>query len=384
MRKFLLIGFILFGANSYAQFPPLTEQGKISVLTIGPSQEELYSAFGHSAIRVYDSIQNLDLFYNYGVFDFNQPHFYLNFARGHLNYKLEVYDFAPYRDYYVLHDRYIHEQVINLTFDQKQRLFNYLKWNSLEENQYYPYDYFYNNCATKVRDVFKQALQGEIIFDSTFIKTNYTIRNLTDLYLGQQPWGDLGIDICLGLPMDKKASPYEYMFLPDYIEGSFNHATNKVTNTPLVSKTVNIYDSEKEKIPFHWFHPWIVLGLVFVLVAFITWRDWQRKKLSTWLDVILFLVTGVIGILLLFLWTMTDHKAAATNFNLLWALPTHAVAAILLLKQEKPSWLRKYFLGTTILTALLLGAWYLLPQALNVFLIPVVGMILVRSIVNSR
>lgn len=383
MKKFLFIGFIALWVNASAQFAQLSEGAKISVLTMGPTQEELYSAFGHSAFRVYDSIQNIDLFYNYGVFDFNQPHFYLNFAKGNLNYKLEVYDFAPYRDYYIQHNRYIHEQVLNLTAEQKQKVFSYLQWNSLPQNQYYRYDYFYDNCATKIRDVVKAALKEEVTFDSTFIKTNYTIRNLTDLYLAKQPWGDLGIDICLGLPMDKKASPYEYMFLPDYIEASFDHATNNSMGTPLVNKKVSIYEMKPEATPFHWYHPWIVFGLFFSVVAFISWRDWKSKKLSTWLDVVIFLLFGIIGILLLFLWTMTDHHAAAKNLNLLWALPTHLIVAIVLLFKNKPKWLKNYFLFTIVLSALLLATWSLLPQGLNIFLTPLVGIVLIRSLINA-
>ncbi len=382
MKKFLVIGFIALCLNAQAQFGRLSENAKISVLTMGPTQEELYSAFGHSAFRVYDSLQKLDLFYNYGVFDFNQPHFYLNFAKGNLNYKLEVYDFAPYRDYYISHNRYIHEQVLNLTAEQKQKIFSYLQWNNLPQNQYYRYDYFYDNCATKIRDVVKASLKDEVTFDSTFIKTSYTIRNLTDLYLSKQPWGDLGIDICLGLPMDKKASPYEYMFLPDYIEASFDHATNNSLSAPLVNKKISIYEMTQEVTPFHWYHPWIVFGLFFGIAAIISWKDWKRKKVSTWFDVTLFSIIGIIGTLLLFLWTMTDHHAAAKNFNLLWALPTHMIVAIALLFKNEPKWLKGYFIFTTILSALLLAAWPLLPQGLNVFLIPLVGVVLIRSLIN--
>ncbi|HEV8513062.1 MAG TPA: DUF4105 domain-containing protein [Cyclobacteriaceae bacterium] len=378
-----LVVFLLSNLNGFSQKQILSENAKISVITMGPSQEELYSAFGHSGIRVYDSLLQIDVFFNYGVFDFDQPHFYLNFARGYLYYMVDAYAYSAYLDYYVEHHRFVHEQVLNLTTDQKQKIFDYLLWNIQPENKTYTYDYFYNNCSTKIRDVVESALNDQIKFDSTYIKTNYTIRNLTDLYLGQQPWGDLGIDICLGLPMDKKASPYEYMFLPDYIESSFDHASNVSLSQPLVKEKIITYEPAPEKAPFHWYHPWIVFGIFFAFASFLTWRDWQKKKLSKWFDVILFLTIGLIGILLFLLWTMTDHKAAANNFNLLWALPTHIVAAIALLKKERPKWLRKYFLVTTVLTALLLGSWYLLPQMLNVFLIPVVGVILLRGLVNT-
>jgi hypothetical protein len=375
---------LVFSASAFGQIARLSENSKISVLTIGPTQEELYSAFGHSAIRVYDSIQGLDLFFNYGVFDFNQPHFYLNFAKGYLYYMMNVYPYEPYRNYYIEHNRYIHEQVLNLTAEQKEKIFSYLEWNNLPQNQTYRYDYFYNNCATKIRDVIKTTLKDEVTFDSSYIKPTYTIRDLTDLYLTKQPWGDLGIDICLGLPMDKKASPYEYMFLPDYIESSFDHATNNLTGEPLVKEKISVYETKPENFPFHWLHPWIILGLIFVIVCFITWKDWKAKKISTWLDVILFFVAGAIGILLLLLWTATDHKAAAQNFNLLWAIPTHAMVAVALIFVKKASWLKVYFLVTIVISAALLASWPLLPQALNIFLIPVVGILLLRSILNYK
>ncbi len=384
MKKSLVITLAFAFNFGFSQNVKLGQDAQVSIITFGPGQAELYSAFGHSAIRLYDSISQTDSGFNYGVFNFNQPHFYLNFARGYLYYMVDEYPYPLFRDYYIDHNRFVHEQVLNLTQEQKQKVAEYLFWNMQPQNQSYRYDYFYNNCATKIRDALKIALKGEVVFDSTYIKTNYTIRNLTDLYLGQQPWGDLGIDICLGLPMDKKASPYEYMFLPDYIESSFDHAINKTTGTPLVKEKIITFEPEKEKIPFHWLHPWIVFGIGFVIVAFITWRDWQQKKLSKWFDVVFFLVIGLIGLLLLLLWTMTDHNAAAKNFNLLWAVPTHIVAAVALIRKQKPMWLKNYFLGLTILTSLLLGFWYLLPQSLNVFLIPVAGMILLRALVNFK
>jgi len=383
MKKIFAVLFgTITGSIGFAQSPPLSDKAEISIITMGPSQEELYSAFGHSGIRVYDSATHIDAFFNYGVFDFNQPNFYLNFTRGNLNYMVDAYSYSDYLSYYIEHHRFVHEQVLNLSSSQKKQLFDFLWWNIQPQNKYYLYDYFYNNCATKIRDVLKAALKKEVSFDSSFIKTHYTIRDLTDLYLHQQPWGDLGIDICLGLPMDKKAQPFEYMFLPDYIESSFDHATNKSLGQALIKEKIIAYEPEPQKTPFHWYHPWIVFGIFLVFTSCRTWRDWQRKKLSKWFDVTLFFVLGLLGILLLLLWTMTDHKAAANNFNLLWALPTHVIVAIALLFKQKPTWIRIYFLATTILTALLLGVWYFLPQSLNVFLMPLVGVILLRALVN--
>ncbi len=291
MKNLVIAVSVLMFLNQegFSQTTILSNNARISVLTMGPSQEEVYSAFGHSGLRVYDSIQRIDIFFNYGVFNFNQPYFYLNFTRGNLNYMVDAYEYSDYLNYYVEHHRFVHEQILNLTPPQRQQLFDFLAWNIQPQNQYYRYDYFYNNCATKMRDIVKGVLKQEVAFDSTYIKTNYTIRNLTDFYLHQQPWGDLGIDICLGLPMDKKASPYEYMFLPDYIESSFNHATNLAIGQPLVKETIIVYEPKPEKVPFHWFHPWIVFGIFLVFASYLTWRDWHRRKLSKWFDVTLFL-----------------------------------------------------------------------------------------------
>jgi Domain of unknown function (DUF4105) len=378
MKKTLLIAVVLLTASVQAQ-TVLSPHAEISVITCGPYQGELYSAFGHSAIRVYDPVKGFDVAFNYGVFDFNQPNFYLNFTRGYLYYKLGVYSYPDFRDLYISYNRYVHEQVLQLDSLQKQTVFGFLENNALPQNQTYRYDYFYNNCASKVRDVFAEVFKEEVKFDGSFIKTNYTIRDLTEIYLKQQPWGDLGIDICLGLPMDKKASAYDYMFLPDYIESSFDHAT--LNGSTIVKQKVIVYESTPEKNPFHWYHPWIVFGLLFLLASFISYRDWQRKKLSKWFDVTLFGLTGLLGLLLLLLWIATDHKAAASNFNLLWAFPLHLVAAIGLLKKNPGKWLSSYFTFTSVLAALLIGFWALLPQQMNPFLLPVVFIILMRALV---
>lgn len=375
---FLTLTFFLWIYSDICAQERLSEAAEIYVLTLGPYQGELYSAFGHSAIRVVDTTEGLDDVYNWGVFDFDQPNFYLNFARGYLYYKLGVHPYDRFRDYYIYHNRYIHVQKLNLNQAQKQKLFDYLQWNSLPENQNYRYDYFYNNCATKVRDVMFTVFGDSIKFDGSYVKTDYTIRDLTDIYLQHQPWGDLGIDICLGLPMDKKASPEEYMFLPDYIESGFNHAT--IGSLPLVSETISVYESREEEIKSSLFHPLIVFIVFAILVLALSIWDFKRKKLSKWFDALLFGVLGLVGCLLFFLWLFTDHKAAAVNFNLLWAFPLHLVVAFALFKDRR--WLVKYFLVCDVILPMTVLFWFFLPQQLNLNLMPLVLVVLMRSAVN--
>ena len=373
----------IFG-KAPAQTWKLSDNAEISVITCGPFQKELYSAFGHSAFRVNDPASDFDAAYNYGVFDFNQPNFYLNFARGYLYYKLGVYDYKSFEHHYVYDNRYVHEQVLNLSQGQKQKLFDYLQNNALPGNESYRYDYFYNNCATKMRDVLINALGEESVrCDGSHIKTDYTIRELTDLYLVKQPWGDLGIDICLGLPMDKKAAPIEYMFLPDYVESGFDNAFIKGTDEkPLVKKKNIVYEERPQEEEWRLPHPLYIFSLVAAFGIFITITDIRKKRLTVWFDVVIFGITGMIGLLLFFLWFFTDHAAAARNLNIIWAMPLHLVAVIAFYKN--PSWLKNYFAAAMIISLLLLMLWPVLPQKLHYALIPIVITQALRSYTQYR
>jgi hypothetical protein len=374
MKKILWL-LILLTSTVKAQ---LSEQANISVLTCGP-YDELYSAFGHSAFRIHDPVNNINVTCNYGTFDFNQPNFYLNFALGNNLYKLSIQDYQRFEDVYIYENRFIHEQVLNLTSEQKQKLFTYLQWNAKPENASYSYDYFYDNCSTKIRDVLLEALGKDVIFDETHITTDYTIRELTDFYLKDLPWGDLGIDVCLGLPMDKKAAPLEYMFLPDFVESAFDHASivQNGSTVPLVKEKRITYEARASEPTKSIPHPLYLSSMIALLGAGLTFLDFKRKKASNWFDMFLFGAAGLIGILLVSLWFFTNHKAAAMNFNLLWAFPVHFVAAVVMRRSR--NWLTRYFLYTTIVIALTLLTWPILPQKLHYALIPLVAIVGLRA-----
>lgn len=170
------------------------------------------------------------------------------------------------------------------------------------------------------------------------------------------------------------------MFIPDYIESAFDHAS--LNGSPIVKKKVITYESVPEALSKQWFTPLAVFSCVLLLAIGLTVLDWKRKKSSTWFDVILFSITGLIGFLLIFLWFFTDHQAASPNLNLLWALPTNFIAALLLLKKKIPLWLGRYFMVVTIIANLTLFSWVFLPQQLNFYLVPLVIAVVVRSIWN--
>lgn len=379
MKKWLLALLLL--PLLIAAAPQLSPNAEIRVITCEPYQGELYFAFGHSAIYVKDAATGTNRLYNYGVFDFSQPNFYLNFAKGHLNYRLAVMDYQRFVQVYINENRFVHEQVLNLEMAQKQRLYDFLEWNARDENMYYNYDYFYDNCATRVRDALKHTFGDTIVFEGDYITTDYTIRQLCDIYLQQQPWGDLGIDLCLGMPMDKTATPWMYMFLPDYVESAFNHAYIKdsVGGRPLVSETIITYEDVPVKVqsslntPLTWFSALLALGIIVTIFGY------KRGTPYYTFDVLLFSIIGLLGWFLLVLWLGTDHRAAAQNMNILWAWPLHFPLAFWLLKKTKPKFLEIHFGIAAAINMLVLVFWLLLPQQLNTDFIPLVLLLALRS-----
>jgi hypothetical protein len=389
MKKILVMVMSLL-TSGLVGAQQLSDQAYISVLTFGPGQEELYAGFGHSAIRVFDPVQNIDWAYNYGTFDYNQPNFYLNFARGHLLYKLAVQDFPRMRKYYEYFNRSITEQRLNATATQRQQVFDYLQNNARPENAEYYYDYFYNNCATKIGDVFVAALGDEFRFSENYVEEpGLTIRTLTDrLTVEEFPWGKLGIDICLGMPMDEQLTDLQYMFLPEYVQQAFAHAEiyKEGSWQAAVAQTDNLYAGGPAPSTGSSLTPDLVFGSWLVLVALLTYLSNKHNFSLRVLDVLLFLTLGLLGVLLLLLWVATDHAAAAGNLNLLWALPSHVIVAIGLLKRELPRWVNWYMFIVGLGSLGLVIVWPFLPQALNSALLPIVLTVAIRSfsIVFSR
>jgi hypothetical protein len=364
----------------------LTRGAQISVLTMGPDKNELYSAFGHNAIRVYDPILGINKAYNYGTFNYDDPNFYINFTKGYLNYYLSTGDYSRLLRFYEYYDRWVHEQILDLTPEEAQRVYVFLENNALPENATYFYDYFYDNCATRIRDVFVAVFADSVRFNTSFEIPGMTVRELTDLYLEDKfPWGDLGIDLCLGLPMDKQLTNYQYMFLPDYIEAGFEHATlldSLGNEKALVREEKAIYTSKS--VPAATFYtPAKVFGFVLIIGLLVTWWQWRNSRRGRWLDFSLFLASGLLGILLMMLWFFTDHNAAANNLNILWAFPLNAFAAFYIFRPSKTR--TTYFNLLGIGMFILLLVWNFLPQDLHYSLMPLTTLLMVRAfyIANS-
>jgi hypothetical protein len=220
--KKLLFYFSLFTFH-FSSFAQDSCGIRISLLTCTPGTE-LYSTFGHSALRIVDSNNNTDLVFNYGTFNYDDPDFYTKFIKGKLPYYVDTSSMEVFMYEYEFFKRGVTEQVINISCDEKQKLLSALYENIKIENREYRYDFNYDNCTTRLRDILEKAAGKQLESKNILPKPGTTFRNLIHVYLdrGGQQWSKLGIDMLLGNPMDKKVTNREAMFLPDYLLMAFD------------------------------------------------------------------------------------------------------------------------------------------------------------------
>lgn len=358
---FLLLAFIVQQGKAVQ----LSPDARIFLLTATPG-DELYSVFGHSAIRVTDPFYGLDEVYNYGTFDFDTPNFYLKFVRGQLFYKLSV---VPH-EYFLLEYRYegrgISEQVLNLSQKEKQDIYDFLQVNRQPGNEYYLYDFFYDNCATRIRDIVEIHLAPDW-GDDPVPDYRRSFRDMLKPYLAYKPWARFGIDLVLGVPSDRKATPWHYMFLPDEMFLAFAQARHE-NGRPLVDRYSLVLEQtftpEKPSFFTPVFAAWLLL-LLGVLSLF-------KIRIARVFDKIYFSLLGIIGLVIMSLWFLSDHTATNANMNLLWALPTH-LYFIFKGNMIYPIGIpRHYFKIVFLLNLALLIFWPILPQALHPAFIPLI------------
>ena len=359
----------------------LSDEARISMITFGPYDPELWSSWGHSMIRVYDPKQNIDWAYDYGRFSFDQENFYWNYALGKTYYSIgKVSDFQRVKARYAGQNRTIIEQVMNFTPAEVRKAFELLEINNLPENREYLYNYVYDNCATRLVDLVEQVAPGKVTIDPSFMKAGTTIRDLMDEGLEFQPWGDLVIDLFLGMQIDHEANQREYLMMPDYVRQSFAKSTidRGRESVPLVKEELVLYQAKPEHLSNGIFTPFNVFVLLFFVVGFITNKNFKTLKRTKWIDDLLFTLVGFLGLICCFLWFGTEHLSKY-NWNLLWAIPFHIPAIWMTRKEKYQPFLARYFRFTAVLYALLLLFWVILPQPIHQSLVPLILLLVLRA-----
>ncbi len=381
VQKFLISYFLfLISYSTFAQSNSC--RVRISLLTASPG-EELYSTFGHSALRVTDSVNNEDMVYNYGTFNFDEPDFYTKFVRGKLMYYLSTEEFTSFKEAYLQENRSMTEQVLNLSCNEKQKMVLLLQQNLMGENKFYKYDFLFDNCTTRLRDLLEKS-SDSVVHYSNIIKEKTTFRGHIFEYMdyNDKQLTKLGMDILLGNNTDKVMSNREAMFLPDYLFKGFD--SGRIGNKPIVEFKVGIIDLPLVKPAKNLFtNPVFIFWLLLVTIVLLSLsKNEGVKKILYGFDGFFFFITGIAGILMLVMWVGTEHIVCRNNYNLLWAWPTHAVMAFFI--HSKKQGVKKYFFFAAILYVVVFCLMIFIPQPFNSSLMPIFLLLIFRSIVNGK
>lgn len=361
----LLQGVVVLGQDL------LSPAARVSVITCAPGHE-MYSAYGHTAIRIQDQAKGLDVCFNYGVFDSFEDNFALKFAGGRLDYQIGADDYADFYAAYAYYGRGLQEQVLQLSPADNQAVYSFLQHNYKPENREYRYHFFYDNCSTRVRDVLEQVLGDRLQWPeagSTSVVPGTTFREVIHQYQSVIPWTNLGIDVVLGLPCDKEISPREEAFLPDFLLEILDGAT--LDGKALVAK--------EHPLLMHRLGPaelgpsptallWVVAGLLMIWIGV---RTLTGKRIGFSVRLLCF-VFGLVGLLLLVMWFLTDHDTTTQNFNLLWANP-------LLLGALVPKWRKPLMKVVMVMVLVFLVLFPLLPQGFHYGFVPLGLLVLLTA-----
>lgn len=381
MKKSLLLLLLAFFLIPLRAQNPLSDKASISLLTVAPSDDEVFTVYGHTALRVTDPEQKIDVVFNYGIFDFTKPHFIYRFAKGETDYRLAAATFQDFIIEYEMRGSKVTEQVLNVLPAEKNRIWEALLINNRPQNRVYRYNFFFDNCATRPAAILEKQIQGKITYSS--LGKPQTFRDLINACTRNHPWLTFGCDLALGSPTDRIATPHEEMFLPLYLKEAIARATvteEKGTERNLVLSTHTLTEEivGNEAIPGFW-TPLVCCWILFLLVAGITYVEWRRKTYFRWVDCVLFFMAGIAGVVLFFLSFISTHPCVWPNWSVVWLQPLDLVAVILFaVKKFRKAAYYYHFINFAALTLMLAG-WNWIPQHLNAAFIPLVATLWLRS-----
>lgn len=348
----IIFNFLLTALVLFSEIPGYSQQ-KISelrfyLLTYSPGLE-LYSTFGHSAIRVINPLGNSDITYNYGTFDFDDPDFYLNFVRGRLNYQLSRSNTKrTIRGVQREHRTLIQNEIL-LNQGEKIALLHALQINYLPQNRYYRYDFLYDNCATRIYALLDSVTQGRFVPDTVDF-TPIRFNKLVTHYLNIHQWANLGFSLISGSQILKTASFKESQFLPDYLYYYLCNLRDKESGQHMLGKPVPLINNNKITVKKHYLF-FCFFGVLLLGITGITIFERKSNCRLNWINWFVFFPSFILGILLLLLWIFSEHEIFAWNYQLLWANPL--ILLLLLPKTRDNKYLNFFFLGSFLISIIL-------------------------------
>jgi hypothetical protein len=362
-------GYLFLFLASFICLESKAEIPTISILTCD-SGEQLYSTYGHTGVRIRHDGKRYDVVYGYGTFNTAQKGFYLKFMRGKLLYYINAVSFDRFMAEYNRDQRGVVEQILELDSLQTFKMIDFLENNSKPENRYYKYDFFFDNCSTRIRDIFDSEYGVEWAEGAT----DMTFRDLLDEKQVPLVWSDYGIDLVIGAVADRQSNFSGQMFLPSYMMDILDETT--IDGKPLVREKRNLLafsdvKAERWKVPF--ITPFKVFCVIFLLflVAFVFNTEGWSKGVFKYGSFFWFLFLTIVSLIIVFLWFFTDHLATKENWNLIWISPLFLLALIHLRKLKfGSSYSRVLLFGLLGLNILSLVIWSFIPQRWHLAFLP--------------
>jgi hypothetical protein len=381
MKKLLVTLSFLFFIYLQGILSQPTADTTVFLLTCGTGTET-YSIYGHSALRVVISGKHSDTVYNWGVFDFSTPNFTWKFAKGRLDYMLLAQSIESFLQIYLEEQRHVLCQKINLNSNETKQLISLINVNLKPENVNYRYDFFYDDCSTRIRDLLEKSVGRILLYPPAETGEIPTFRKMVGKYQNPFPWLQFGIDLIMGSPGDKKASFRDRMFLPiDLKNGLSETVINRDGKMiPLLQNPDVILDFNPPVLRQQFLTtPVFIFTLLLIIIIILS--GWLKSgKLINLLDIIIFSGFSILALLMIFFNFFTDHQQMKWNLNIIWLNPFILICLIyIMLKKNESTWFRILFFFLVAFLVLQL----ILPQDFNSAIYPLVLILIVRSSIRS-
>jgi hypothetical protein len=350
----------------------------VYLITCAPGNAT-YSIYGHTALRISVRGTSIDRVYNWGIFDFSTPNFAFRFAKGRLDYMLGSYGYDIFINEYVTEGRAVWSQTLNLTTEEKEKLFALINENLKPENVKYRYDFFFDNCATRIRDILASSASDTIIFPMK--EKQLTFRQLIDPKQKVLPWIDFGADMLLGLQADRKATPADEMFLPSYLKDNLTASfiVHNNMREPVVGEPVTVVDLPPASPEGPAWMPLLVFSLILLFVILVTFIPGPSLP-GRITDIVLYIIYSVLALLLIFTNFFSEHDALHYNLLILGINPLIPVLTGFILAGKEAVKLSRIAL---IISLLWIPVSLIAGQGINPALIPLVLIIIVRLFRHS-
>lgn len=372
---YIVLTFILSVVNATVGAQSMTNPDRIqiSLLTCSPGKE-VWAQYGHTAIRYYDKESGEDLAINYGIFSLDQTYFIPRFVLGMTDYRMGVQPMDMFLAQYSYEGRGVVEQVLNLSAEDKEVIYKALQENMKPENVVYRYNYFFDNCTTRARDMLVNHLHGKVVYPPA--EEDATFRSMIHKWNNKYEWSQFGEDLLLGVNADRKTTKSEQQFLPENLRSDFDKA--RYNGKPLVKETNVLLDAETEVAePAFPLSP-LSVALIFAVISLVMMLFSYRRQQVYWAwDLALMLTSGLMGIIF-FVMIFSQHPCVSLNFILLFFNPLPLFFLYSTIKKKKVIWWKIW--GVLII----LGLFGSLFQEIPLPILIVASFLLLHCIVHLR